>query len=65
MKKTIRRLRLKPGDIVVVKDFHMAKALTNVGVMCGIDFKVPIVIAPEGIKRVNRKYLEKLLDKSA
>ena len=58
MKKQIRRLRLRPGDAVVVRDWQVANALA--GLKIG-KFPVPIVIAPEGLKRVGIDYLRRLL----
>ena len=64
MKAQIRRLRLKKGDILVVRDLREANALSGLGSRLGIDFEVPIIVAPDGIKRLSREYLEKILEKS-
>lgn len=61
MIKIIKKLRLKPGDILVVSDFETCKKLIKVHLK-EINFSVPIIFAPNGIKRVNRKYLQKVLD---
>ena len=61
MKKTIRRLRLKPGDILVVNDPEMGRRLSGLGAISGLSFNVPIVFAPNGIKKLSKKYLEKIL----
>ena len=64
MKKTIRRLRLQPGDILVVNDPETVRRLSELGSINGVNFNVPIVFAPNGIKRLNREYLEKILKQS-
>ncbi len=63
-KAAIRRLRLKPGDMLVVRNHQQADALMGAGPLLGLDFDVRIIIAPEGVKRLGRKYLEKLLEKN-
>jgi len=60
MKKAIRRLRLREGDILVVRDQETMHNLMNFFV-ANITFSVPILFAPDGVKRVKREYLEKLL----
>jgi len=60
MRKAIRRLRLREGDIVVVKDPITMDALRSIYPIKGVP-SCPVVFAPEGIRRLGRKYLEKLL----
>lgn len=62
MKKTIRRLRLREGDIVVVKDLQTLRTLEQMGPVKGAH-ACPIVFAPEGIKRCSREYIDKLLSR--
>jgi len=58
VKKIIRKLRLRQGDILVVNNMETAQALmrTRPPMPAGVT-SVPIVMAPEGIKKVP---LEKL-----
>jgi hypothetical protein len=60
MKKAIRRLRFREGDILVVKDQHIMESLRKLSAVKGVP-ACPIVFAPEGIKRFSRDYLERLL----
>ena len=50
LRRMIRRLRLKPGDILVVRDPDTARRLSESGKTLGINFNVPIVIIPERYK---------------
>lgn len=64
MRKQIRRLRLKKGDIIVVRDpqtMHELIAAAANGDFRDLSVNAPIVMAPEGIKRVSREYLLKIL----
>jgi hypothetical protein len=63
MRKTIRRLRLREGDIVVVKDTATMHALVRMGQSKGVP-NCPIVFAPSGISRLSREYLRKLIDRN-
>jgi len=53
VKKIIRKLRLRQGDILVVNNMETAQALmrTRPPMPTGVT-SVPIVMAPEGIKKV-------------
>jgi len=62
MKKAIRRLRLRKGDILVVNDPYLPDRIMQI--QAGLDFPVPIVFAPDGIRRFNREYLLKLLEEN-
>jgi hypothetical protein len=59
MKKAIRRLRLRKGDIVVVRDHNTAMRLMEM--KGAVDFSVPIIVAPEGIHRISKAYLKRRL----
>jgi hypothetical protein len=60
MKREIRRLRLEPGDVLLVRSHETAMRLQ--GIPGHHPFPVPIVVAPEGgVHRLSREYLEKLL----
>lgn len=62
-KKQIRRLRLREGDALVIKEsnpafiFALAQGLKDMN----FKLKIPIICAPDGIKRLNREYLNKIL----
>lgn len=58
-KAAIRRLRLKQGDIVLVRDHGTMEALMRVRVE-GIP-GCPIVMAPNGVHRLSKEYLAKLV----
>jgi hypothetical protein len=58
-KRAITRLRLKEGDILVVKDQETANRL--MAAKGAAKFPHPIVVAPDGIRRLGRKYWEKLI----
>ena len=62
MKKIIRRLRLRQGDIIVVNNAETAQALKRCRppVPEGVT-RVPIVVAPEGIKKVPLEKLKALV----
>ena len=60
MKRALRRLRLREGDIVVVKDHDTLQALMTLGPVKGIP-PCPIVVAPHGIGRLGKDYIRKLL----
>jgi hypothetical protein len=60
-KAAIRRLRLKDGDIIVVKS---EQSMRGVMAVCRSSPKIPkcsIIVALEGIKRLDRSYLRKVL----
>lgn len=60
MRKQIRRLRLREGDVVVVHDEFTLRTLAGIHGMKGIP-NCPIVFAPEGVHRLSKEYLKKLL----
>ena len=60
MKKAIRRLRLKEGDIVVVRNHEDMKALMKAAEGMKLP-NCPVVIASESIHRLSKDYLRKLL----
>ncbi len=57
--REIEKLHLEKGDILVVKDFETLDNLRSVCI--NIDFYIPIIYAPMGIKKVDREILENLL----
>jgi len=65
MKKAIRRLRLREGDILVVSDPDLPRRLSQLHRIGGggPPFEVPIIFAPNGLKRVSREYLKKILER--
>ncbi len=62
MKKLIRKLRLRRGDILVVNNMETVRALlrTHPPMPAGVT-SVPIVLAPEGIKKVPLETLKKIV----
>lgn len=43
LKRAIRRLRLKPGDILIVRDQYLLEPLMKMGQIAKINFDVPII----------------------
>lgn len=43
LKRAIRRLRLRPGDILIVRDHHLLEPLMKMGQIAKINFDVPII----------------------
>ena len=58
--RDVERLSLEKGDILIVRDFETLDNLR--GVTIDINFYVPIIYAPGGIEKVDRKILENLLE---
>jgi hypothetical protein len=56
----IEKLRLEPGDIIVVKDAETLHALSGLGKV--VNFTVPLVFAPQGIQKLQRQDLLNLLE---
>lgn len=56
----IEKLRLEPGDVIVVKDPETLHALSGLGRV--VNFTVPLVFAPQGIKTLKRQDLLNLLE---
>jgi hypothetical protein len=63
-KAALRRLRLREGNIVLVRDIETLEALERMVAPKGMP-NCPIVFAPQGVHRLTREYLEKLLDKKS
>jgi hypothetical protein len=61
MRKQIRRLRLREGDIIVVRDELTLEALMSAAKGMKNIPDCPIVIAPESIHRLDKSFLRKLL----
>ena len=57
----IKRLRLKAGDVLVVRDPSTAEALMNAGQYIKLKLDIPIIIAPEGVEKVSLKQLKKVV----
>lgn len=64
MRKQIRRLRLREGDILLVSDSHLMKQLMNPLQLKGVP-SVPIVYCPGSVKRLSKEYLQKLLERAS
>jgi hypothetical protein len=60
LKTDLRRLRLKEGDIVLVRNPLTLEALMRVEMPEGTP-SCPIVYAPEGVHRLSKDYLRRLL----
>ena len=61
LRRQIRVLRLQAGDIVVVKNMETARRLVEgCKGMAGVP-QCPVVIAPEGVEKVSRARLLRLL----
>jgi len=61
MKNQLRRLRLREGDIVLVRDRRTMEALADLPRVKGIP-PCPIVFCPGSVHRLSKEYLRKLLD---
>ena len=63
MKRQIRRLRLRQGDIVVVENYETCKRLQQAAASMdlpkGVTY-VPILVAPEGVRLISVDKLEKM-----
>ena len=64
MKRQIRRLRLRQGDIVVVENYETCKRLQqatqSMDLPKGVTY-VPIIVAPEGVRLVSVDKLKKMV----
>ncbi|MGB8834111.1 MAG: hypothetical protein WCC95_18315 [Candidatus Sulfotelmatobacter sp.] len=64
MKRQIRRLRLRQGDIVVVENYETCKRLQqatqSMDLPKGVTY-VPIIVAPEGVRLVSLDKLKKMV----
>ena len=64
MKRQIRRLRLRQGDIVVVENYETCKRLQqatqSMDLPKGVTY-VPILVAPEGVRLVSLDKLKKMI----
>ena len=64
MKRQIRRLRLRQGDIVVVENYETCKRLQqatqSMDLPKGVTY-VPILVAPEGVRLVSVDKLKKMV----
>jgi hypothetical protein len=60
MKKLIRRLRLRKGDVLLVRTPEAMARLSEMR-MSELEFEVPIVFAPTSVHRLSKEYLQKLI----
>jgi hypothetical protein len=60
-RRAIRRLRLREGDVVLVRDSETLRALMETCREMSEVPPCPIVVAPEGVHRLSREYLQRLL----
>jgi len=62
MKKALKRLHLRQGDILVVSDAETLNRLKRCGAQPPPGVKsIPVVLAPEGIERVPLEKLKELV----
>ena len=61
VRKLIQRLRLEPGDILVVRDWEIVSQLVETPIS-GVP-QIPIIYAPNGIEKMKREDLQAILDK--
>lgn len=64
LKNKLRRLRLREGDVVLVRDHETMKALADLYPMKGVP-PVPIVYCPGSVHRLSREYLQKLIERAS
>jgi len=59
----VKRLRLKAGDILIVRDLRTAVALMDAGKYLSVktDLDIPIIVAPEGVERANLNKLKAIV----
>jgi hypothetical protein len=62
MKKQLRRLRLRKGDVLVCRLPEDVKRIAKAPISLGFD--VPIVFCEGSVHRLSREYLQKLLDRT-
>lgn len=64
MKRIVQRLRLRQGDILVVRNIEDGRRVLNCGARAprGVT-SIPVVVAPEGIQRVPLDTLKRLVAK--
>lgn len=62
MKKIVKRLRLRRGDIIVVNTVETCRRLMRSGARPpdGVT-NIPIVVAPEGVRQIPLKQLKALV----
>ena len=58
-KHRIEKLRIKRGDVLVVRDYNTAKRLE--GIHFNLQFQVPIVFAPLGIEKLSVDALKNII----
>lgn len=64
MRRLLRRLRLRQGDIVVVENVETANRLMQAARLISLPENcknVPIVVAPEGVRRLSVSKLKQIV----
>jgi len=56
----VTKLRLEPGDVIVVRDFEVLQALEHIKLPN--PFQVPLIFAPSGIDKLKRADLLNILE---
>lgn len=62
-KKQLRRLRLSPGDILLVRNYEDARALEQIRTGHEPPLMIPIAIVESSVHRLSKEYLKKLLER--
>jgi len=63
LRRALKRLRLKPGDVIICRDWHLMDQLEDLRIP-GLDFSIPILYAPDknSISRMPREELLKQIN---
>jgi hypothetical protein len=61
VEKALRRLRLREGDVILVRDHETLERLVQAGRAMKNIPDCPIVVAPQGVHRLSKDYLRRLL----
>jgi hypothetical protein len=61
VQKALRRLRLREGDVILVRDHETLERLVVAGRAVKNIPDCPIVVAPQGVHRLSKDYLRRLL----
>lgn len=63
LRRALKRLRLKPGDVLIVRDWNMLSQLEELRIP-NLNFSIPILFAPDkdSIVRMPREELLKQIN---
>lgn len=66
MKKMFRRLRMREGDVLLVRDEETMKQLTRKPIPKGLNIpNCPIIFCPGSVHRLSKEYLLKLVERAS